>query len=86
MRTALTIDPDVEELLRREIRRTGRSMKAVVNDALRAGLGVEGEPRRAPRYAVEAHAFGFRPGVDVDRLNRLVDEIEAEHIARQLDR
>ena len=86
MRTTLTIDPDVKELLRREIRRTGRSMKAVVNDALRAGLGVEGEPPGAPRFAVEPHAFGVKPGVDVDRLNRLADELEAEESARRFDR
>ena len=39
MRTTLTLDPDVERLLQREMRRTDRSMKAVVNNALRVGLG-----------------------------------------------
>ena len=48
MRTTLTIDSDVERLLRREMRRTNRGMKAVVNDALRVGLGVRGKPPRAP--------------------------------------
>ena len=43
MRTTLTIDPDVERLLQREMRRTDRSMKAVVNDALRVGLGIRGK-------------------------------------------
>ena len=83
MRTTLTIDPDVEGLLRREMRRTGRSMKAVVNDALRVGLGLGGRPPGAPRYNVEPHAFGFEPGVDVDRLNQLADKLEAdEHAGR----
>ena len=86
MRTTLTIDPDVEQLLERELRRTGRSMKAVVNDALRAGLGLRGKPPRTSRYTVEPHAFGFKPGVDVDRLNQLADELEAEEIVRRLDR
>ena len=71
MRTTLTLDPDVEQLLKREMRRTGGTMKAVVNDALRAGLGAAGKPPGAPPYAVEPHDFGFRPGVDTDRLNRL---------------
>ena len=61
-------------------------MKAVVNDALRAGLGLRGKPPKAPRYTVEPHAFGFRPGVDADRLNQLVDELEAEETARRADR
>ena len=86
MRTTLTIDPDVEQFLQREMRRTERSMKAVVNDALRIGLGIRGKPPRPSRYRVEPHAFGFRPGIDVDRLNQLVDELEAEEVARQLAR
>ena len=86
MRTTLTIDSDVERLLQREMRRTSRSMKAVLNDALRAGLGMRGKPPRARRFKVEPHAFGFKPGVDVDRLNQLVDEMEAEEIARKLPR
>ena len=68
------------------MRRTNGSMKAVVNDALRVGLGVRGKPARLPRFEVEPHAFGFKPGVDVDRLNQLVDELEASEVARRLDR
>lgn len=86
MRTTLTIDTDVEQLLLREMRRTNKSMEAVVNDALRAGLGMQGKPPRARRFKVEPYAFGFKPGVDVDRLNQLVDEMEAEEIARKLAR
>jgi len=83
MRTTLTIDPDVEQLLQQEMRRTNGSLKAVVNDTLRAGLGVRGKPSRAPRFKVEPHAFGFRTGVDPDRLNQLVDELEADEFARR---
>ena len=86
MRITLTIDADVELLIRREKRRTNRSMKAVVNDALRVGLGSLGKPARLPRFNVEPHAFGFRPGVDVDRFNELVDELEASEVARRLNR
>ncbi len=86
MRTTLTIDADVEQLLQREMRRTNRSMKAVVNDALRAVLGTRGKPARLSRYKVEPHAFGFKPGVDADRLNQLVDELEADEFARRLGR
>ena len=86
MRTTLTIDPDVEQLIQREMRRTERSMKAVVNDALRLGLGMRGKPPRPPRFKVEPHAFGFKTGIDTDRLNQLVDELEAEEQARRLHR
>ena len=86
MRTTLTLDPDVEQLLRREIRRTDSNMKAVVNDALRLGLGMRGKPPRSSRYKVQPHDFGVRPGVDRDRFNQLVDEMEAEEIARRRGR
>ena len=86
MRTTLTIEPDVEQLLQREMRRTDRSMKAVVNDALRRGLGARGKPPKLPRFKVEPHAFAFKPGVDADRLNQLVDELEAEEFSRKLER
>ena len=84
MRTTLTIDSDVERLLRREMRRTNRSMEAVVNYALRVGLGMRSKPPRARRFKVEPHAFGFKPGVDVDGLDQLADEMETEEIARKL--
>ena len=82
MRTTLTIDPDVAQLLRREIRRSDRSMKAVVNDALRIGFGAQGKAPRTSRYEVNPHAFGFKPGIDIYRLNQLVDELEAEELGR----
>ena len=83
MRTTLTIDPDVEQLLLREMRRTNSSMKAVVNDALRAGFGVRGKAARAARFKVEPHVFGFKPGIDPYRLNQLADELEAEEFVRR---
>ena len=83
MRTTLTIDPDVEQLLQREMRRTKRSMKAVVNDALRIGLGMRNESPRVPPFKVESHAFGFKPGTDSDGLNQLVDEMETDEFARK---
>ena len=86
MRTTLTIDPDVERVLQHEIRRTDRSLKAVVNDALRLGLGMRGKPPRLSRYKVNPYPFAFKPGVDVDRLNQLVDELEADELARQMAR
>ena len=84
MRTTLTLEPDVAARLKNEVRRTGRPFKAVVNDALRRGLGLAGKPVRSPHFEVRPHAFGFKPGVDLDRLNQLVDELDAEEAAQKL--
>jgi hypothetical protein len=84
MRTTLTLERDVAERLRHQMRRTGKGLKATVNEALRLGLGMVGAPARAPRFEVKPHSFGFKPGIDLDRLNQLVDELEAEEAARRL--
>jgi hypothetical protein len=86
VRTTLTLEPEVAERLQQELRRTGKSLKTVVNEALRLGLGFAGKPPRAARFEVQPHAFGFKPGIDLDRLNQLVDEMEAEETARGLHR
>lgn len=86
MRTTLTLDRDVAERVRGEMRRTGKALKAVVNAALRLGLGMGGKTPRAPCFEVQPHDFGFKPGIDQDRLNQLVDELEAEEAGRKLAR
>ncbi len=83
MRTTLTVDPDVEQLLQQEMRRTNKSMNAVVNDALRIALGMRSTSPRVPPFEVESHAFGFKSGGDSDRFNQLVDEMEADEFARK---
>jgi len=84
VRTTLTLDRDVAERLLKEMRRTAKGLKATVNDALRKGLSMSGKPVRPPRFAVQPHPFGVRPGIDLDRMNQLVDELEAEEAARRL--
>lgn len=81
MRTTLTIDDDLAGILKRRARELGLPLKDVVNRALRAGLGEEAKPRRRTAPKTIPHAFGFRPGIDLDRLNQLVDELEAEGYA-----
>ncbi len=86
MRTTLTLEEDVARRVEEETRRRGKSLKRVINEALRTGLGMTGKPDKLPRFRVEAHAFGFKPGVDLDKLNQLVDELESAEAAAKLDR
>src|SRR2546421_11201785 len=81
MRTTLTIDDDLAGLLKRRARVLGLPFKDVVNRTLRAGLGEGTKPRRRSAPKTIPHAFGFRPGIDLDKLNQLVDELEAETYA-----
>lgn len=83
MRITLTIDPDVEQRIRRRMAQKKLSLKRVINDALRAGLSAPAK-ESVPEFVVEPHAFGFKPGIDLDKMNQLVDELEAEETARRL--
>jgi len=60
-------------------------MKTVINEALRLGLGMVGKLPRPKRFKVWPNAFGFKPGIDLDRLNQLVDELEAEEFYAKLE-
>ena len=86
MRTTLTLEAEIAARLKGEVRRTGKALKVVVNEALKRGLGMQGRPARAPRFRVTPRAFGIKPGVDLDRLNHLVDELDTETAAVKLRR
>ena len=86
VRTTLTLERDVAERLKKEMRRTGKGLKALVNDALRRGLSMAGRPVRPPPFEVQPQALGVRPGIDLDRMNQLVDELEAAEAGRKLGR
>jgi hypothetical protein len=82
MRTTLTLDDDLANELREEARRSRQPFKTVVNETLRRGLAAGQKPgRSAGRFRVRAKACGFRPGIDLMRLNQLVDELEIDRIA-----
>lgn len=73
VRTTLTLDDDVAAGLQRAIRRTGQSLRAVVNDALRAGL--EAEAARAP-VPFRIVPFDLGATVELDDIWGLIDRLE----------
>ncbi len=78
MRTTVTLDPDVEQLLREAVRKTGKSFKVVLNRAVRDGLAQPGGVPAAKPFRVKARRMGLRGGVDPGALNRLLDEVEVD--------
>jgi hypothetical protein len=67
-----------------EVRRSGKAMKVVINEALRAGLGLLSKPKAPKPFEVRTHSFRFRPGIDLDRLNQLADELETDEVLKKL--
>ena len=79
MRTTLTLDSDVADALKEQAGREGRSFKQVVNDLLRRGMSLErGEGAKGEPFRVKPHRGGFRPGVDLLKLNQLADALEVD--------
>ena len=86
MRTRLTLERDVAERLKAEMSRTGKGLKATIHEALRRGLGMTAKQLCPEPFRVEPHDFGLNPGIDRDRMNQLADDLEAEEVARKLQR
>lgn len=76
MRTTVTFDDDVARLIRDAQHRDGKSFKAVINDAIRQGL-TQGAPT-APPYRHRTHHSKVRPGIEVNALNRVADDLDDE--------
>ena len=83
MRTTVTLDADVEARLRQVARERGTSFKAVLNDAVRAGLD-RGTGAARP-YRVPTRRMGVKPGLDLDRATRLAGDLEDAEVLRKLE-
>jgi hypothetical protein len=77
MRTTVTLDPDVESLLRREVRRRGEPFKQVLNDAIRAGL--RSMKRREGAFEPLTFDMG-KPRLDLTKAGSLAAELEDEEL------
>jgi len=82
MRTTVTLDADVELLLRVAMERGRMSFKQVLNEAVRRGLKGEGG-EDMPAFVVKARPMGLRSGIDPARLHDLDDELEVEEFVRR---
>ena len=78
VRTTLTLDPDVAQLVDEAAHRARTSRKRVINDALRRELSQP--PSRREPYHLPVHEATLQPGFDLAGFNRLADELEDEAI------
>ena len=81
MRTTVTLDPDVEALIKRAMRERGLTFKEAVNDAIRSGA-ITGGPAEVdfPTYDMG------RPAVDITKALRLAGELEDQELTARLAR
>ena len=81
MRTTVTLEPDVEALLKRAMQERGLSFKAAVNEAIRAGLA----PKERRRFRTRTYSMGRREGIDLDKALQLAGELEDEELIRRMN-
>jgi len=79
MRTTITMDSDVEALLKRLMRERGLSFKEAVNASLRKGLAPK------PRADLSFPTFDLGvPKVDTLHALQLASDLEDDEIAREM--
>ena len=82
MRTTVTLDPDVEALVKRAMRERGLTFKQAVNDAIRAGIAPRTRSASPPSPTFDMGD----PLVDVTKALRFAGELEDQELARRLAR
>ena len=80
MRTTITLDPDVEAMLKKVMRERDLSFKQAVNSLLRSAL-LPNEIR--PDYSWPVYQLG-KPLVPLEHALQLASELEDEEIARKM--
>ena len=83
MRTTVTLEEDVAVKLREAARTRGVSFKAVINEAIRAGLA---EPPDARPFRVETRPLGLRAGIDLTKANALAAQLEDDDLIDRMKR
>ncbi len=78
MRTTVTLESDVEKLLRDSMRRTKRSLKETLNEGLRAGLRKKTARTASKPLVVKASRLEIRPEYANANFNQLAADLEDE--------
>lgn len=82
MRTTVTLDPDVETLVKRAMRERGLTFKEAVNESIRAGVS---SASAVVPPALATFDMG-EPLIDVTKALRLAGELEDQELSARLPR
>jgi hypothetical protein len=80
MRTTVTLDPDVEQLVRRRMRERGLSFKQAINELVRGGAGVNTSRRT---FRTKTASLGTS-SVNLDRALQVVADFEDDELIRRM--
>jgi hypothetical protein len=86
MRTTVTLDPDVAMNIKKRMAEKQLTFKQTVNQTLRDGLKASAKEKKKAPFKVIPHSFGFKPGIDQNKLSQLLDQMDAEEFVRKMNR
>lgn len=79
MRTTIALDDDLAAKLQDMAHKRRVSFRQIVDEVLRKGLSGQDRPRASKSsYRTETFDSAFRPGIDPQRLNQLLDDLDAD--------
>ncbi len=84
MRTTLSVEEPLDQHLREVAAQRKIPYCSVINQALRLGLEVMNRrSHTAKPFRVKPHRGGFQPGVDPEKLNQIVDDLETDDFSQE---
>lgn len=82
MRTTLTLDDHIDRKIRRLAAEQHISYREAINRTLRLGLDQQSTARNRKPFIARTHRGGFKPGVDMEKLNQAVDDLTMDDFIR----
>ena len=83
MRTTVTLDPDVEKLIRDAMKKRAISFKEALNEAVRIGLGGK-NVKRARKFTQKTFHMGPARDFRLDKALAIADALEDEALTGRL--
>jgi hypothetical protein len=83
LRTTVTLDPDVERLLRNAMKERSISFKEALNEAARSGLSMKGR-RRSGKFSQTTFRMGDSRELRWDKALSIAESMEDEELARKI--
>ncbi|MCC7376667.1 MAG: hypothetical protein IT581_18555 [Verrucomicrobiales bacterium] len=80
----MTLDKDVERMLRDAMHRTRSGFKQTLNAAIRAGLSRKSTRAIRKPFVIQARPLGLRPGLDPASFNKLADDLEVDAVVEKI--
>ena len=75
MRTTLSLDEDVAELLKKDMRRSGLTLRETVNDLLRRSL-MASVSKTKKAFVATPLALGLPPGLSYENVEDLIEALD----------